>query len=404
MYVFHILLRTFDQFQKDSRVLRTIEAIRELGQSQAIVIYDIKAPIHKIINIKKLKIFLISLHSSFIPDKYNWFNFILSKNKEVSKIRWYIIRFLYWIYFLPLYKYKVKKLLKKEQPGISYCNDFETLFAGIWYKKNYGKKLIYDSHEYWSETLKYKGWRIIFKPAVKLKEKKYIKYCDKVITVSNEIADSLSYDYNIKKPEVIYNITVSNKKLKESKNFIKNKFNLDRQDKIFIYAGGLMPHRGIEFICKNINFLPLKWKFVFLGSGIFEQYIKQQVIINKQRIFYLPSVSPDKMLSILSSAHLGINFMNNVCKNHSFALPNKFWQYISAEIPVISTDLISIKSIINKYKIGEVFPENNVDAFIEFSGKLLSNYNFYKKNIKKIKKIYNWDHEIDKIKSIVKNI
>ena len=36
--------------------------------------------------------------------------------------------------------YKIKIILKQEKPDIVYCNDFETLFAGVWFKKKYGKK------------------------------------------------------------------------------------------------------------------------------------------------------------------------------------------------------------------------------------------------------------------------
>ncbi len=82
-------------------------------------------------------------------------------------------------------------------------------------------------------------------------------------------------------------------------------------------------------------------------------------------------------------------------------MPNKLWQYIYAEIPVISTNLTSLTNFTKNYKIGEVFRENNVNDFIKSASTILENYDFYRPNLKKTKKIFNWNNEANKIKNII---
>ena len=51
---------------------------------------------------------------------------------------------------------------------------------------------------------------------------------------------------------------------------------------------------------------------------------------------------------------LGLSLEEDVCLAYRFALPNKIFDYIHAEIPVLVSNLPEMANIVNKYKIGSV--------------------------------------------------
>jgi len=405
-YIVQVLQRTFKRLKKDARVLRAIKAIKNLQYSQSIIIYSCEYKRTRIKTMEGINVIVVGLKSSFIPNKYNIYNILGSMSKiKLTFLDKILRQLLYILYFLPLFKRKIKKVLKKEKPDIVYCNDFETLFAGVWYKKKYNRQLIYDSHEYWCESVKYTGYWKIFKLFIRIQEARYIKFCDKVITVSNEIAKALSNDYKIKKLYVIYNISTRRPKKIKKNAYLRNKFKLKKNDIIFIYIGHLMPDRGIEYICENVHLLPDNWKFIFMGYGWLSKYLIKKSRITNNKILYHPAVPPEKIISTITSANIGMYLFSKICKSHILTIGNKFWQYMQAGLPFISTNLISINNFFRSiYKIGEIMEDNNINSFIKAANKIIKNFDNYKKATKKATTQYTWDNEIKKLQKIINSL
>ena len=51
---------------------------------------------------------------------------------------------------------------------------------------------------------------------------------------------------------------------------------------------------------------------------------------------------------------LGLSFEEDTCLAYKFALPNKIFDYIHAEIAVLVSDLPEMKALVNKYNVGQV--------------------------------------------------
>jgi len=129
---------------------------------------------------------------------------------------------------------------------IIHCNDLDTLPIAFIVKKFYNKniRVIYDAHEYETERHHQSEFD---KKMLKILERFLLKYVDKMITVSEPIADEYAKLYNIERPTVIYNTP---KKIEvEKKDIFREKFNIPKEHIIFLYQGGLQPRRGIlEFL------------------------------------------------------------------------------------------------------------------------------------------------------------
>jgi glycosyltransferase involved in cell wall biosynthesis len=146
-----------------------------------------------------------------------------------------------------------------------HCNDLETLPVGYVLKfLNRDIRLIYDAHEYETETLWMKNK--LKKSLAKFFEGLFLKRVDLVITVSDSIAEAYVKDYGIKRPAVVLNAP----RFKEvkKKNLFRIKFPIKESHTIFLYQGGFTEGRGIDILIDTFkNIKSNNAVIVFMGFG-----------------------------------------------------------------------------------------------------------------------------------------
>jgi len=358
----------FNPFKNDSRVLKESITLNKNG-------YYVEVIAHGYKNLpKKESIYGINIRRFSYLDRNN----ITSK---LQKLKIYLA----WIKEVSNY---VKDF------DILHCNDLNTLPIAFIAKQFHNKniKVIYDAHEYETETI---GLNKTTKKVVKVAEKFLIKYADSIITVSNQIANEYKKLYpNIKKPALVLN-TPKYKKV-EKKDIFRKTLNIDENKTIFLYQGGLTRGRGIEILLQT--FIELHNNnnsavIVFMGYGELEERIKETSKKYKS-IYFHQAVAPEILLDYTSSADFGISTIEDSCLSYRYSLPNKIFEYLMAEIPVIVSNLPEMKNLIEKYKVGVVAKENTPKGLKEAIEKALKlNKKEIEKSIEKIKSIYNWENQ-----------
>ena len=130
-----------------------------------------------------------------------------------------------------------------------------------------------------------------------------------------------------------------------------------------------------------------------MGYGELEGLVKEYA--NKyENIYFHPAVSPDILLDYTSSADFGILFYENNCLNHYYCSPNKMFEYLMAEIPVIVSNLYEMRKIVKENKIGVVAKENTPQGLKEaIENAIKLDFKELKENIQKVKAIYNWQEQ-----------
>jgi len=274
---------------------------------------------------------------------------------------------------------------------ILHCNDLNTLPIGFIIKKFFNKKvqIVYDAHEYETEI---NGLTGIQKKLTKKLEKFLIKYTNKVIIVSNAIADEYVKLYNIPKPALVLN-TPPFKKI-QKKDIFRETLNIPKDKTIFLYQGGFSSGRGIEILLDTFKSIDdEKSVIVFMGYGPLEDLIKASEK-NYKNIYFHKAVAPDVLLGYTSSADFGILFYENSCLNHYYCSPNKMFEYLMAEIPVIVSNLYEMKRLVEQNNIGVVAQENSPNGLEDSILKAvkLDKKELYQ-NIQKVKAIYNWEEQ-----------
>jgi len=293
----------------------------------------------------------------------------------------------------------------KFNPDIVHANDLSTLGLGVKIKKKCRSKLIYDSHEL--ETDRNLKLSFVQKLTRNYIEKKCIKYADRVITVSESIANHLSKLYSIKKPIVIYN-TPNFKRLKKNpliKECIFNKYLKDISNvNIILYIGLITFNRGLENLVSSFDkFLqePInnKTNHLFIIGPMSEAFRSSNLDFfdlcrNNNNIHVLPPVPQIDIPIVLKNANISVIPIQNCCKSYDFCLPNKLFESLFSYLPVATSNLFELSMFIKKYKCGELFnPTDLEDIAKKITKILLSDKKIYinDRKIEEINKIYSSD-------------
>jgi glycosyltransferase involved in cell wall biosynthesis len=279
---------------------------------------------------------------------------------------------------------------------IYFSNDLDTLLPNFLVSKIKNKKLIYDTHELFTEVPELQGrWQ---KKVWLYAEKWMFPKLKNIITVNDSIANIYQKKYAVK-IHVIRNIPFLHPLPPIQKN---TTFTL------ILQGAGINVDRGAEELVDAMGLLDnviLK----IVGNGDVIPDLKNKVIDKKlsNKIIFIDKCSPEELRKITATCHVGISLDKDTNSNYKFSLPNKLFDYIHAEIPVIASDLIEIKKIINTYNVGLVVEKVSPIEIAKKVKILQTNPNLYEEfcnNCKKAKTILNAQSEQEIFKQIVSNV
>ena len=280
--------------------------------------------------------------------------------------------------------------MRKMDLDIIHCNDLNALPISVAVKAFSSKplKIVYDCHEYQTEVKSMKGFK---QTLARWLEGWLIKYTDVTLTVSNAIAEEYVRLYKVEKPRLVLN-TPPYKQV-EKTDVYRQKFNIDKDASIFLYQGGISAGRGIEVTLDAFKVLPDNLVIVFMGYGELTSLVEEASTQHKN-IFYHPAVSPSVLLEHTAAADYGICFIDNICLNYYYCLPNKMFEFMMAGLPVIVSNLPEMKRIVEQYKVGLVADNSNPQALREAVTSIHKlDKQETQENVEKVKQVFNWQQQ-----------
>ncbi|MFI3226605.1 MAG: glycosyltransferase [Clostridia bacterium] len=266
---------------------------------------------------------------------------------------------------------------------IYHLHDPELLPYALKLKKR-GKKVIFDSHESYTDTFLEKKYipKLFRKPISSIFDK-YLKYVakriDVVICCYHQTQQSLvGYNENI---PLIFNFPI-----------IENVDFEYKQGKNICYAGGLMEQWNHQIIAEAIKDTDVN--YILMGKST--EYIKS-VIENYENIDFKGMLKYDEVLKYYSQSQIGMCLLDYIgqCKGTIGNLSNtKFFEYLMVGLPIICTDFVLWKEIIDEYNCGICVNATNSDDIKNAINYLLQNPELAKQMGENGKKAifekYNW--------------
>ncbi|HPG73087.1 MAG TPA: glycosyltransferase [Bacteroidales bacterium] len=297
-----------------------------------------------------------------------------------------------------------------------HCHNESMLNIAVMMKKRKPVPIIYDSHELfhaWPLNVSSKCFSIRIKSIVIRhwairREKHNSRYIDYCITVCDSLADNLWKYFKLReRPLVVRNIPQFTE-IKSKSNILREYFNIPKQTKILVFIGihiypkTLNLEQVIDEV-KNKENLALLFITTFNeGKRAIENYADS---VGAQNVFFHEAIHPDEIPNYLSSADVGlVPTWNKKDLSYWYALDNKLFEYILAGIPVLATRQPEYVKIVEQYSVGIcVNPDLNGDyrrGLID----ILNNYQYYIEKNEHIRKILNWENEVETFIDFYKQI
>ena len=249
--------------------------------------------------------------------------------------------------FFAEYNFRLFFYLLFVKKDILLSNDLDSLLANYLVSKIQNKKIVFDSHELFPEIPE-----LVNRPRVKkvwlTLEEIILPKLNNNYTVCNSIANYYNEKYNTNFS------TIMNLPTKKEVHFGEFPINTDNKE-IILYQGAINIGRGLELIIETMKYLE-NHLLIIIGNGDIYDSLNKKILLEKikNKVYFMGKVSPERLHKLTPLADLGISIEEDLGLNYRFALPNKIFDYIQAEVPILVSDLPEMKKIVKDYNVGEI--------------------------------------------------
>lgn len=300
--------------------------------------------------------------------------------------------------------FMTKEVYKKSlelDADIYHLHDPELLPYALRLKKR-GKIVIFDSHEDYSVLMLEKKYipfplRKPVQYVFNIYQNKVLSKLDAVIGVTPHLVEKL--EKINKKTVLITNYPIVKK---ETESMKKQNYS-EMKENILVFAGGISEQWSHEIIisvldrCKDVH-------YKMMGRGRNDYLEKLKKIKGYEKTIYLGEIPYDEVKKELKNGTIGLAIAqyNNNTNYKTGTLGNtKLFEEMLAEIPVICTDFILWKDIIEKYQCGICVNPYNMNEIETAITWLVNNPEKAKKMGKNGKRAvveeFNWERQETKL-------
>jgi glycosyltransferase involved in cell wall biosynthesis len=239
------------------------------------------------------------------------------------------------------------------------ANDLDTLLPNFLISKLKRATLVYDTHEYFTEVPE-----LVNRPKVQAIWEKIEGWIfpklNQVYTVNSSIANRYEAKYGIK-VAVVRNISPQwnalNLKSKAELGIPEDKF-------ILIFQGaGINIDRGAEEAILAMQQIE-NAVLLFIGDGDVIPTLKSMVanLHLEEKVQFIGKKPYSEMMNYTYHADLGLTLDKDTNLNYRFSLPNKVFDYMHTQTPILASDLVEVKKVVLENEIGMMItshsPEN----------------------------------------------
>lgn len=274
----------------DSRLQRYLLAVQECKKPYRIIGWDREG-----------------MASDEMPGEY----ILYSKYAKIGDGAKNIVNLIWWNLFLIRTLWKYRRSITT-----IHAIDFDTIISGFIICKFFGKKLIVDIYDKYSDTRNVSG---VVKRIIDKIELFVCKKANVLILPDSCRLEQLGLPSSY--PAVILeNVPIV-------PGFNKNSAVLSDQPLVFSYVGILEEkNRGLEHLLNVISVNPQAMLLV-AGDGPLKKSVADFAQRNKNIIFY-GAVNQKDALEIMQRSHIIVGMYYKTVKNHLYASPNKYYEHL----------------------------------------------------------------------------
>ncbi|MGC1310347.1 MAG: glycosyltransferase [Phormidesmis sp.] len=287
------------------------------------------------------------------------------------------------------------------------AHDLPALKAAAQLAKAWGAKLVYDSHELYSEQ---KAFSASQRQLLDAREREYARDCDAIITVSDSFAKVMAEKDGVTQPHVILNVT--DKRDIDTQNpprIFHQLLKLPTEHKVILYQGGIAHHRNLDNLVKGFVQVASRHPdvhLVFLGPADPKIAAQLEAIASpllNQSIHFIAPVGQAELLSYTTSADFGVIPYPPCDLNTKYCMPNKMFEYIQACLPILANDLVEVGCVLTGIGGGGLITDLNTPAGVAsgLERMLIRDLQGDRQKLFEVKDRYCWDYEAKRYLEII---
>ena len=289
-------------------------------------------------------------------------------------------------YTIPLYSVIMQKKIAKfiRETNIEALHIHDMRIAGAVYKVNvnFNLPIVLDLHDNMPEVMKlyphlqkFPGKYLISPKKWKQKEEEFIKKANKVIAVSPEFIETLAARLPLEKDKLVLVPNTIRKTFFEDYKVNETIIKKYKSNFVILYLGDTHLRRGIQTaiaaLVKLKDTIP-EIKLVIVGKNTTDIILRKQVkdLQLEQFVDFEGWQNVSLFQSYILSSEICISPLHRNLQ-HDVAYANKIFQYMSLAKPLLVSDAIAQRKLVEKVACGLVHKDRD---FEDFSNKVVALY------------------------------
>ena len=251
----------------------------------------------------------------------------------------------------------LKLLFECNRNSVLLANDLDTLLPNFLISRFFGIPLVYDSHEYFCGVPEIQGRWV---KRVWLGVERFVfPRLQHIWTVNESIANLYEQDYG-KRPQVFRNISP----VPDIQSKSRAELGLPEGVKIAINQGsGMNVDRGLEEAVEAVSQME-GWLLLLVGSG--DAIPALQTLVQQKgwedKVKFVGRVPYAQLLQYTSAADVGLSLDKDTNINYRYSLPNKLFDYIHCNTPVVTSKVVEVKRIVEEFGVGRTVQPEDIEA------------------------------------------
>lgn len=251
--------------------------------------------------------------------------------------------------WLVLFAYRyIWQVLVRLPPASLYCVHERQSFPAVWLRSRLSKTpIVYDAHDFYSEmevdAEKTSFNRRFLSPFLLWIERSCINHSSRVFTVSEGVASLLNKRFGAK--AVVVRNCHDRRLDRSATQDVRAMFGLQKNDFLLVTIGNCKKGQLICSALEALLQLPPHVHLAFVGGGygVYKRAIREYSL--GARVHLVGFLPPNELVPSVRSADASLILYYPRSVNYQAALPNKLFQSLAAELPVLYPELPEIAAI-----------------------------------------------------------
>ncbi|WP_156395775.1 glycosyltransferase family 4 protein [Bosea sp. Leaf344] len=259
------------------------------------------------------------------------------------------------------------KAAQAHEPFAFHAHDLNTALIALTAARQSGAHVVCDFHEWYSENVTWSPLRGVYRSHSRARRAAYrwlerlcFQHASDLVTVCQSIADEMSQTLGDGSRKVAVIRNIPDRTLVASRPYpsLKQQFGIPSDRFTLLWQGGIGPSRMIEPVIEALAHAP-QCTFVIRGPEIETYgpgYARLAARVGaSDRLILAPAVPSKDVVSAARGADAGIWTLPNLCKNFTYALPNKIFEYLSSGLPVLVAHYPEARRLVDTHRVGLIF-------------------------------------------------